>query len=601
MSEYKLPANKIAWIVTITTVVVLVTGALAADSELLRGQVSSPRFAPGYRHIIAYERQVKDVQQLFVYNWESGEVDQVTTGDKVALRSDAVESSLEFEEPTQFSRFDGQLDWRPVLDYRGWQWFAFVSSGDDKEYDIYLSHIDKDGRLGDKPIRLKWEGPQQYPRWSPDGDHLAFVGKGKGESDIYVAVKVGDIIRGKGADSFRPVQMTSNPGQDIFPAWSPDSRYIAYQATLPEKGSTNSGINLVDFSLYLQTRKIPQPLRLSHELPLNHEYKPSWSPDGKYIAYYLSQGELGSGAVNRKQDIGILSLVNDPSGKVVGGRVKSGSSTRLETNVLSNRDTGPSWLTGGGSTIQTIFYVYIDEQANPIKQVDLNCWLSNKFNCKAEVSQSFGTQLHRDVAVMPLPDATIALAFVSQEGNTNRLNVRPIPVSNIAQRAGESREIVIYQEKSSKTAMIRSLVFPGLGQRYKGQSLKANIFTGSEVLALAGWLLMSSKFDGHMKDYDAAEAEYMAATTKTAADESFAKWQSSYDGAVSSINGTRIAAGIAVALWAYNLWDARSGFPLRLPLQVRSTGPDVQIAPPQLQVKVHNGQPAFGVGLALQF
>lgn len=573
----------------------------AQDSALLRGQLSSPRFAPGYRQFIAYERQVKDVQQLFVYNWQSEKVEQITVGEQETAKLSDTFDSFEISEPAQYSRFDGQLDWRPVLDSKGRQWFAFVSTGEDKEYDIYLGYVQKDGKVSKIPIRLKQEGIQQYPKWSPDGNHLAYVAQGKGEGDIYVALKIGDIVRGKSVKTYSPTQVTNNPRQDLFPCWSPDGRYLAYQAMQTESGVQNFGINLIDLNLLLQNKGLPSSIRLSKELRLYHEYKPSWSPDGKYIAYYVSQSELSGGSTNNNQDIGILSIIFDPRGNIVEGRIKSGSSTRLDTYVLVNRDTGPSWLQNTSTGSMDVYYVVKDDKLNPIKVIDLNCWLSNKFTCKRDISQDFNTQLHRDVAIIPTPDA-LTLAFISQEGNTNMLQVRSLPVpSNPSTRYDWDENLVIFQEKNSKTALSRSILFPGWGQQYKGQSLKSKLLMGGEIAALAGYFVFISQYNSNKNQYDDARTAYLAADDKSMAAESFAQWQSKYDGASSAVSNARIAAGLAAAIWIYNIWDARGGFPLRLPKAVQMVKSSIEINPPQPHLRMHNGKPSFGIGLALHF
>ncbi len=66
------------------------------------------------------------------------------------------------------------------------------------------------------------------PAWSPDGTRVAFVANrtdnpdGNSNSDIWV---VDANNTNKGADL---IQVTTNPGSDSSPAWSPDGEWIAY-------------------------------------------------------------------------------------------------------------------------------------------------------------------------------------------------------------------------------------------------------------------------------------------------------------------------------------------------------------------------------------
>lgn len=59
------------------------------------------------------------------------------------------------------------------------------------------------------------------PRWSRDGQWIAFYASRTGEREIYVmaADRPGDVR-----------QLTSSPGLDATPDWSPDGRWIAYRS-----------------------------------------------------------------------------------------------------------------------------------------------------------------------------------------------------------------------------------------------------------------------------------------------------------------------------------------------------------------------------------
>ena len=83
------------------------------------------------------------------------------------------------------------------------------------------------------------EGDAEYPAWSPDGQHLAFMSLGSREGltsddyDVYVV----------DADGRNMQQLTRSPGEDGWPAWSHDGTRIAYShmdpagAEYPRHGS----------------------------------------------------------------------------------------------------------------------------------------------------------------------------------------------------------------------------------------------------------------------------------------------------------------------------------------------------------------------------
>lgn len=103
--------------------------------------------------------------------------------------------------------------------------------------------------------------------FSPDGNQVAFAWEGAqhGEGvDIYV--------KQIGVD--KPLQITSDFGENFSPAWSPDGRYIAF---LHARLGEHPGIFLVP--------ALGGPPRKLHELEVSENCKPtlSWSPDGKYL------------------------------------------------------------------------------------------------------------------------------------------------------------------------------------------------------------------------------------------------------------------------------------------------------------------------------
>ena len=60
--------------------------------------------------------------------------------------------------------------------------------------------------------------PDWNPRWSPDGNEIAFYAYRSGNRDIWVMPARGGPAR----------QLTSEPGEDRYQSWSPDGRELAY-------------------------------------------------------------------------------------------------------------------------------------------------------------------------------------------------------------------------------------------------------------------------------------------------------------------------------------------------------------------------------------
>jgi dipeptidyl aminopeptidase/acylaminoacyl peptidase len=151
------------------------------------------------------------------------------------------------------------------------------------------------------------------PAWSPDGRALAFVSNrtpnadGNRNSDIWL-VTVDDTGRG------RPLrQVTTNPGSDEQPAWSPDGKWITY-VTVTEP-------DLMWYATEQLAVVPPQggaPRLLTQSLDRNVA-QPRFAPDGRAIYFLLEdRGE---------RDVARI----DPSGGDVRRPVAGGLDTRAFT------------------------------------------------------------------------------------------------------------------------------------------------------------------------------------------------------------------------------------------------------------------------------
>jgi serine/threonine protein kinase/Tol biopolymer transport system component len=126
-----------------------------------------------------------------------------------------------------------------------------------------------------------YTGTELQPSFSPDGKRFAFAWDGgTGNFDVYT----------RQVEGGSPVRITTDPDLDLFPAWSPDGRMLAYfRVSLREK------------SLYVipaiggPARKITAlstpDLVQGGDVTLNdHKPGPAWSPDGKSIVVADSRG-----------------------------------------------------------------------------------------------------------------------------------------------------------------------------------------------------------------------------------------------------------------------------------------------------------------------
>jgi len=90
---------------------------------------------------------------------------------------------------------------------------VFVYAGD-------LWTVPRDGGLARKLSSP--EGQELFPKFSPDGQTIAFSGNYDGNTDVYTV----------GVDGGRPRRLTHHPSSDLVVEWYPDSRHILYRSKM---------------------------------------------------------------------------------------------------------------------------------------------------------------------------------------------------------------------------------------------------------------------------------------------------------------------------------------------------------------------------------
>jgi Tol biopolymer transport system component len=157
---------------------------------------------------------------------------------------------------------------------RDGQWIAYSAY---PEQTIWKSRPDGSGKL-----QLSFAPMTAiFPRWSPDGSRIAFMGSLPGKPvRIFIVAASGGV----------PEPLTASESPQIDPNWSPDGNSIMF-AGLPSEANMSSGhpvIQIVDL-ISRQVSTLPGSTGLT---------SPRWSPDGRYVvATALSQRKWADPAV----------------------------------------------------------------------------------------------------------------------------------------------------------------------------------------------------------------------------------------------------------------------------------------------------------------
>ncbi|MBZ5608496.1 MAG: PDZ domain-containing protein [Acidobacteriia bacterium] len=137
---------------------------------------------------------------------------------------------------------------------------------------VYAEDLWTVPRAGGEARRLtSHPGDEQFPKFSPDGKWIAFTGEYDGNADVYVIP----------AEGGEPRRLTYHPANDMVLGWTADSKKVLFRSNRASAPAATTKLFLV-----------PIDGGLEEMLPVPRASLTSFSPDGEKIAYNPTSQEF---------------------------------------------------------------------------------------------------------------------------------------------------------------------------------------------------------------------------------------------------------------------------------------------------------------------
>jgi Tol biopolymer transport system component/class 3 adenylate cyclase len=198
-------------------------------------------------------------------------------------------------------------------------------------------------------------GLEDEPSWSPDGRSLAYVSDEGGYLSFWIRQIEGE----------RGIRVGKEGIDEAQPAWSPDGKYIAFVSSRDHSGTLGIflGSRPIESHVYGQNGDlyIMPPLGGTARRLAEDAYDPSWSPDGKKIAFRsIREGRWQLYTVSTDDrkiepvpgvNPRVIGLSWSPDGKWIAYIGGASAATGWDLYVIPATGGSPSRLTNDKATI----------------------------------------------------------------------------------------------------------------------------------------------------------------------------------------------------------------------------------------------------------
>jgi Tol biopolymer transport system component len=356
---------------------------------------SNPVWAPG-GSLLAFERSQESRREIIVAR-PDGEVVK-----DVYYQANADDPALNALLPGLgvSVSYNAGIAWASSADR-----FVFMSNGGEGNYDLFL------GVLADKAVQRLTTDPQKdgQAQWSPPGGPVVFVSGRSGEAQLFFL----DV------DTKKVWPVSEGDKTYLYPRWSPDGKRVAaiygvnenhdivvldVDPTPPKPPAPAAEKPKGDAKSAEPPKppEPPKPVRASRRLTTwrYDDLGPTWSPDGKRIAFYTNYN-----AEDNPKLWAIAVIEADGSSPTEG----EGLIARIVAhNVVPDVAIGPAWSPDG----RYIAYVRNDARDySPIYLVDIESRASSRLDT--------GTSINHDLVFSPQG----VLAFRAQFEQWDRIYV----------------------------------------------------------------------------------------------------------------------------------------------------------------------------------